>query len=76
MSSSSLGTLEVGSLRPPQVWIALESVVSLSAFPARVATDMARTAFLGMRVSVDYIWRGFLGRLPPATPTHLASGAD
>lgn len=36
--------------------------VSLSAFPARVATDMARAAFLGMRVSADYIWRGFLGR--------------
>lgn len=50
--------------------------MSLSASPARVATDMARATFLGMCVSVDYIWTGFLGRFPPATPTHLATGAD
>lgn len=37
---------------------------------------MARATFLGMCVSVDYIWTGFLGRFPPATPTHLATGAD
>lgn len=76
MASPSLGTLEVGSLLLPLVWTALGSAVSLSAVSARVATDMARAAFLGMRVSVDYIWRGFLGRYPPATPTHLATGAD
>lgn len=44
--------------------------------PPRVAANVA-AAFLGMSLSADYIWRGFLGRRPPVpvpAPTHRAGG--